>query len=75
MKKVGSKTVLCIAALLLFLTTLVPMIWVMISSLKTKKEMIRSPWNLPEKLQWSNYAEAWERGNFGQLAKTVSSSL
>ena len=69
MKKVGSKTVLCIAALLLFLTTLVPMIWVMISSLKTKKEMIRSPWNLPEKLQWSNYAEAWERGNFGQLAK------
>ena len=69
MKKVGSKTLLCIAALLLFLTTLVPMIWVMISSLKTKKEMIRSPWNLPEKLQWSNYAEAWERGNFGQLAK------
>ena len=36
MKKVGSKTVLCIAALLLFLTTLVPMIWVMISSLKSK---------------------------------------
>ncbi|MDE6951261.1 MAG: carbohydrate ABC transporter permease, partial [Lachnospiraceae bacterium] len=69
MKKIVSKTVLFVMALLLFLTTLVPVIWVLISSLKTKKEMIRSPWNFPEELQWSNYLEAWERGNFGQFAK------
>lgn len=69
MKKAVSKTVLFLAAFFLFLATLLPMVWVLVSSLKTKKEMIRSPWKLPEEMQWGNYLEAWERGNFGQLAK------
>lgn len=69
MKKIVAKIVLWAIMLLLLVTTLAPLAWVLISSLKTKKEMIRSPWNLPKELQWSNYGEAWERGNFAALAR------
>ncbi len=36
-----------------------PVLWTALTSLKTNKEFYKSPWILPAKPQWSNYARAW----------------
>ncbi|WP_246309934.1 carbohydrate ABC transporter permease [Paenibacillus alginolyticus] len=38
---------------------LFPLLWVLNSSFKTNKEIITSPWSLPERLSLSNYWNAW----------------
>lgn len=49
--------------------TLVPIAWVLISSLKSRKEMLTSPWKLPEVFMFSNYSKAWDKVNFDVLTK------
>lgn len=48
--------ILCVAV------TIIPFIWMVLTSLKTYDESIHIPliW-LPEKLQWENYAVVWEK--------------
>lgn len=54
------------AVLLLFSATIViPLLWVLISSLKTGTEILGSPWSLPASPQWKNYAKAWSEGGIG----------
>lgn len=43
-----------------------PILWVVLSSLKTNLEFGTNAWKLPEKLQWVNYKEAWEGANFSK---------
>lgn len=43
-----------------------PILWAVLSSLKTNLEFGTNAWNLPEKLQWVNYKEAWEGANFSK---------
>ena len=45
---------------------LAPIAWVVISSLKTRKELIKAPFALPESLQIENYAFAWTAGKLGK---------
>ena len=45
--------------LLWALTILVPLLWILLVSLKTNQEFFESVWALPKKLQFSNYVEAW----------------
>ncbi len=42
-----------------------PMIWVLVSSFKTSKEIFFSPWMPPEQLMWENFARAWSKANIG----------
>ena len=67
MKKTAKKTALGLFRTLLLLITLVPILWVLISSLKTQGEMLMAPWGVPKTLMWANYAEAWKRGKFVTL--------
>lgn len=54
-------------ALILFaLTILFPLVWVLISSLKTGSEIFSSPWQLPKSPQWQNYGEAWSEAGIGR---------
>lgn len=39
-----------------------PLIWMVLSSLKTKREFTRNIWGLPEAFQWGNYVKAWNMG-------------
>ncbi len=58
--------------LLLFfsLATLVPFVWIILTSLKTTKELIqKGPFTMPEVLHWENYAKAWEAGRFALYYK------
>ncbi len=41
---------------------LAPLFWVIISSLKVRRELIKTPFALPEVPQWENYSFAWTAG-------------
>ena len=69
MKKAASKAFVGIVLAVLAIVTLLPVIWVLISSLKTRKEMMTLPWGLPEVFQWENYTKAWEKADFQILMK------
>lgn len=69
MKTKAGRIALYIFMALLLVITLLPILWVVISSFKTQGEMLMSPWQLPKQFMWSNYAEAWKRGKFFLLMK------
>ena len=55
-----------VALLWLFaITVIFPMIWTLITSLKTSAELFQSPWDLPAVPQWDNYVRAWTKINVG----------
>ena len=45
-----------------FLLILYPLIWMVLSSLKTEREFFRNIWGLPKEFQFQNYAKAWDMG-------------
>lgn len=47
------------------LVILLPIAWVLVSSLKSGDQIIGSPWSLPTKLQWVNYRNAWSEAGIG----------
>lgn len=49
---------LILFALIIFL----PLIWMVITGLKTNRELFLAPWKMPEKWQFHNYADAWRAG-------------
>ena len=51
---------------LLALVYLLPLIWVFITSLKDDAVLMISPWALPERPMFENYAFAWTMGNLGK---------
>lgn len=59
MKKKVVKGLLFLFMLLAFLISVYPLVWVVIQSLKTETEFLQSIWTLPAKLNFSNYATAW----------------
>lgn len=69
MKKKASKIYLFLFLLMVLIVCLVPMLWMILSSLKTKKELIQKPWAMPAQIQWGNYVKAWEKANFPALIK------
>jgi N-acetylglucosamine transport system permease protein len=54
------------------ISILVPFLWMILSSLKTTREVTGTPWALPASPQFQNYARAWVEGNF---ATTVLNSI
>jgi len=49
-----------------------PLLWAVMSSLKTDAEIFDSPWSLPSRLRWENWARAWEQASIGRyLLNTV----
>ena len=44
---------------------LVPVVWVMIASLKATPEHYGNPWTLPTHIHWQNFVDAWNKANMG----------
>lgn len=47
------------------LTTL-PLLWAVLSSLKSDNEILTDPWGLPADLRWDNFARAWSDAHIGR---------
>lgn len=52
--------------LLLAFTAVFPILLVLINSVKTGAEVTANPLALPSNLDWDNYRQAWEYGEFGK---------
>lgn len=66
------------AAILLtiyFLLILYPLIWMVLSSLKTEKEFFRNIWGIPAQFQWNNYIKAWNMGISSYFLNSVFVTL
>lgn len=59
MKKKAVKGLLFLFMLFSFLVSVYPLLWVVIQSLKTETEFLQSIWTFPAKLNFANYATAW----------------
>lgn len=59
------RLVLNVLLLLFALTVVVPLLWVVLTSLKSSDEVFRSPWGLPEAARWGNYGKAWNEAKIG----------
>ncbi|MEU8826554.1 carbohydrate ABC transporter permease [Streptomyces sp. NPDC048636] len=44
-----------------------PLLWAVMSSLKTDKEIFTSPWGLPASLHFDNWTRAWSKSNIGDF--------
>lgn len=56
-------TILILILLLIyFVMILYPLIWMVLSSLKTEREFFRNIWGLPAAFQFQNYTKAWQMG-------------
>ncbi len=42
--------------------------WLVMSSLKSTREIFDNPWAVPSTLDWGNYARAWSQSRFGAAA-------
>lgn len=58
-KKNVYKLFLFLFMLLAFFISVYPLLWVVIQSLKTETEFLESIWTLPARLNFQNYATAW----------------
>ncbi|MCL2514562.1 MAG: carbohydrate ABC transporter permease [Microbacteriaceae bacterium] len=52
---------------ILSVIVIVPFLWVLLSSFKTSKEILASPFSLPQHWQFVNYAKAWTDSGIGQF--------
>ena len=50
---------------LLAVLILIPVVWVMVASVKETVEHYGSPWALPTHVHWQNFADAWTKANMG----------
>lgn len=65
---VMSKSTLIISYVGLFIMTIIvlyPLIWLLLSSLKTQQELTFNTWGLPKNLEFSNFTAAWKGSNMG----------
>jgi N-acetylglucosamine transport system permease protein len=46
---------------------IVPFLWTLLSSFKTSKQILSSPFSLPDRLHFENYANAWQTAGIGQF--------
>jgi len=47
-------------------SVVLPLFWVLLTSLKSSPEIFASPWSLPAQVRWSNYLRAWREAGIAQ---------
>lgn len=52
--------------LLMSASIVVPVVWVLLASMKTKGEFYGSPWTLPDGLHWQNFVDAFVDAQMGR---------
>ena len=57
-RRILVNALLCVFAL----SVLLPLLWVIVASVRSSPEILGSPFGLPHTLRWDNYAKAWNEG-------------
>jgi N-acetylglucosamine transport system permease protein len=68
-RSIGQLTFTGVTQVLLVLWALLvifPFVWMVMTSLKTDQEILLSPWNWPDTLQWDNFSRAWTEARIGR---------
>ena len=65
-KVIGSRTLFHTVMGVASLVFVAPLLWMVMSSFKTKREIFDSPFSLPTSIDFGVWVDAWERGNLGQ---------
>ncbi len=65
-KIVGSRTLFHTVMGAVSVVFVAPLLWMVMSSFKTKREIFDSPFSLPTSIDFGVWVNAWERGNLGQ---------
>ena len=62
------KALVALALVVFTLLVLLPLLWVLWSSVKSGDRILAAPWELPDpsQLQWKNYGAAWEKAGIGE---------
>jgi N-acetylglucosamine transport system permease protein len=66
----GDKPAAVVSHTLLILWSVVvilPLLWTVLSSFKTTKEILASPFSLPQRMVWENYVSAWDTAGIGRF--------
>ena len=58
-------TIIYIFLVFLAIIYIVPLLWVLITSLKDDSTLMLSPWAMPASIEWGNYEFAWTKGHLG----------
>jgi N-acetylglucosamine transport system permease protein len=48
------------------LMVIFPFLWMVMTSFKSDPEILFSPWNFPDTLQWNNFSRAWNEARIGR---------
>ena len=64
MKKKGRKIILWLSMVLISFLFLYPLLWMVLTSLKTKEDVMMNPFGLPAEWMFSNYADAFTTFDF-----------
>jgi N-acetylglucosamine transport system permease protein len=48
------------------LLTTLPLLWAVLSSVKSDAEILTDPWGLPSAIRWDNWARAWDEAHIGR---------
>jgi raffinose/stachyose/melibiose transport system permease protein len=65
-QRLRSRLLLRLVVVVLLVIEVVPLLWLILSSLKTEAEFSSRPvWALPKGLNWQNYSDAWTTGHLG----------
>lgn len=67
-KRISASVICNVLCWILSLSCIVPVVWMIYSSLKTDKEFALDILALPKNPQWGNYAKAFVAGNMGTYA-------
>jgi N-acetylglucosamine transport system permease protein len=62
----ASMTITQLVLILYALIVVLPVLWVLLSSLKTDHQFLYEPFALPTHLQFGNYVQAWSQDNIGR---------
>ena len=64
MKKKGRKIILWLSMVMISFLFLYPLLWMVLTSLKTKEDVMINPFGLPVEWMFSNYADAFTTFDF-----------
>lgn len=61
-----ARNVIRVFLVLWSITIIIPIVWTMMTSLKSNAEIFQGAWKLPAVPQWGNYKTAWVEANFSK---------